>query len=351
MKRKLRGDSGSIKKRQSISMEMKVAIIMKLDCGENCAYKLNRSTVGTIYKSKDRIMEHVKSAVPMASTIISKKRGKCMEEMEKLLVMWIEHQKQRRVSLSLMLIQEKARSLYKDVKAKAGGEAAGESFVASHGWFNRFKMRANLHNVGITGEAASADKKAAEEFPVYLKSILLVLDNAPGHPPHLDDFHLDVQREVQKSNLNGVWKYLTSQFVNDFTGFDQDVENQKILNNLVDLSKKLELDLEEEDFHELLESHGEELINEDLMELEEMQRQEDNENSEEEPPPVKKFNTKLLAEAFSKIEEALSIFESQDPNVERFTKVSTNMPSPAPDSPMPSTSRASSPFIISPSPQ
>ncbi|XP_068243744.1 tigger transposable element-derived protein 1-like [Palaemon carinicauda] len=137
--------------------------------------------------------------------------------------------------------------------------------------------------------------------------ILLVLDSAPGHPPHLDDFHPDVQ------------------FVNDFTGFDQDDESQKILNKLVDLSKKLELDLEEEDFHELLEFLGEELSHEDLMELDEMQRQEDNENSEEEPPPVKKFDTKLLADAFSKIEEALSIFESQDPNVERFTKVSTSV--------------------------
>ncbi|XP_068226552.1 tigger transposable element-derived protein 1-like [Palaemon carinicauda] len=173
MKHKLSGDSGSVKKRQAISMEIKVAIMKKLDRGEKMAnvagaYKLNRSTVGTIYKSKDRIMEHVKRAVPMASTIISKKRGKCMDEMEKLLTMWIEHQKQRRVPLSLMLIQEKARSLYEDVKAKAGEEAAGESFVASHGWFNRLKNRANLHNVGITGEAASADKKAAEEFPVYL---------------------------------------------------------------------------------------------------------------------------------------------------------------------------------------
>ncbi|TKC36546.1 hypothetical protein EI555_008341, partial [Monodon monoceros] len=39
----------------------------------------------TILKNKDKIMEHVKSAVPMMSTIILKKRGKVMEEMEKLL--------------------------------------------------------------------------------------------------------------------------------------------------------------------------------------------------------------------------------------------------------------------------
>ena len=62
-------------------METKVAILKKLDSGEMTAnvaraYGMNRSTVGTIYKQKDHIMEHVKSSVLMASTIISKKRGK-----------------------------------------------------------------------------------------------------------------------------------------------------------------------------------------------------------------------------------------------------------------------------------
>ena len=57
-----------------------MAIIKKLDNGEKMvntahAFNMNRSTVGTIYMSKDHIMKHVKSAVPMQSTIISKKRG------------------------------------------------------------------------------------------------------------------------------------------------------------------------------------------------------------------------------------------------------------------------------------
>ena len=43
-------------------------------------FNKDRSTLGTIYKSKDHIMEHVKSAVAKQSTIISKK-----EKTEKLL--------------------------------------------------------------------------------------------------------------------------------------------------------------------------------------------------------------------------------------------------------------------------
>ena len=52
----------------------------------------------------------------------------------------------------------------------------------------------------------------------------------------------------------------------------------------------LHLDLEEDDFEELLESHEEELTNEELMELEQMQRTEEHEE-EEESVPVKKFDT------------------------------------------------------------
>jgi hypothetical protein len=47
---------------------------------------MNESTVRTIIKDKVRIMQFVKSSVPVQSMIISKKRGIVIEEMEKLLV-------------------------------------------------------------------------------------------------------------------------------------------------------------------------------------------------------------------------------------------------------------------------
>ena len=81
--------------------------------------------------------------------------------------------------------------------------------------------------------------------------------------------------------------------------------------------------MEEEDFQELFESHSQELTNEELMELEtSMQGPEED---EEEILPVKKFETKLMADGFNFMEKALSIFENQDPNVERFSKVATSV--------------------------
>ena len=82
---------------------------------------MNRSTIGTIPKNKDKIMEHAKSAVPMMLIIISKKLGKVMEEMDKLLSVWMQDQHQHQVPLSL--IQEKAKSLYEDSKKKHGEES------------------------------------------------------------------------------------------------------------------------------------------------------------------------------------------------------------------------------------
>ena len=53
-----------------------------------CSYNMNHSAAGKILKNKDTIMEHVKSAVPMMSTIILKKHG-VMEEMEKIISVWM----------------------------------------------------------------------------------------------------------------------------------------------------------------------------------------------------------------------------------------------------------------------
>ena len=50
-----------------------------------CSYNMNYSTIGIIIKNTDKIMEHVKSAMPMMLTIILKKHGKIIEKMGKFL--------------------------------------------------------------------------------------------------------------------------------------------------------------------------------------------------------------------------------------------------------------------------
>ncbi|KAK3875572.1 hypothetical protein Pcinc_008176 [Petrolisthes cinctipes] len=87
------------------------------------------------------------------------------------------------------------------------------------------------------------------------------------------------------------------------------------------MSEKLELDLEEQDFIEFFDAHAKELTNDELRELEK-QRKEGEEAEEEEVTkeeevevPTKHFQTKVMAQAFALVEEALALLESQDPNV------------------------------------
>jgi hypothetical protein len=117
--------------------------------------------------------------------------------------------------------------------------------------------------------------------------------------------------------MNAVWMKLTPQFVQDATGS----EEQDVINNLVEMSRKLELNLEENDFIELLQSHTEEMSNETLMELEDQRNKDNVSEEEQEAEPPKRFKTKQLAERFNMIDKGPAGLEAQDPNTERFAKV------------------------------
>ena len=85
--------AGAAKKHQAIMMETKLKIIERAERGKKMidarSYNTNHSTVSTILKNRDKIMERVKSALPVIATILSKKHGKVMEEIEKLLSVWM----------------------------------------------------------------------------------------------------------------------------------------------------------------------------------------------------------------------------------------------------------------------
>ena len=156
------GDGGGSAKRKAITMEVKLDIVKRSEKGEKPTnigrlLNLSRSTVATIIKDKECILEHVKGSAPMKSTVITKQRSGLIIEMERLLVLWLEDQNQRRVPVSLMLIQAKAKKLFDALKEKGGESSESEEFKASKGWFMRFKARSNLHNLKVQGEAASAD--------------------------------------------------------------------------------------------------------------------------------------------------------------------------------------------------
>ena len=157
--------SQHMRKRSKIDLETKMKMIKKFETGQSLSaiareLGLSVSTVNTIVKDADRIKEHVRESAPLKSTIITKQRSRAIYKMETLLTIWIKDKIQKHVPLSIVLIKTKARSLYADIKKKFPD--APVSFVASNGWFNRFKKRAGLQSVKVSGEAAIGDAAAAE---------------------------------------------------------------------------------------------------------------------------------------------------------------------------------------------
>jgi hypothetical protein len=75
-------------------------------------------------------------------------------------------------------------------------EETDENFVASRGWFEKFKKWSNIHSIHITGETASADTQAATEFPEQI-----TITEQGGYPPNLV-FNID--------NTGLFWKCLPS---------------------------------------------------------------------------------------------------------------------------------------------
>ena len=81
--------------------------------------------------------------------------------------------------------------------------------------------------------------------------------------------------------MNGVLKNLCPQFVHDLCEFEKvDEVSKGVFSNVVTLSEKLELDLQEDNFTELLAVQHEEPTNKDLMELEAQTKDEEGQEEE-----------------------------------------------------------------------
>ncbi|XP_021923685.1 tigger transposable element-derived protein 1-like [Zootermopsis nevadensis] len=507
------GADGGNNKRRSISLETKLDIIKRTERGQKQVdiarhYGVNRSSIATIIKDKERIVEAVKEAAPVLMSRIVKNRNFLLHEMEKLLILWIERQTRDHVPLGSLIIQEKARSLFEDLKKIAGPEYANDCFSASSGWFSRFKRRANLHNLRLQGKLASADTETASEFlkslekiiveggynahqvfsvgetglfwkrmpsrtyisreekcapghkfakerltlllggnaagdfklkpllvylsenpralkgtvksslPVIWKSntkalmtmelfedwfknyfvgemkrycasknlpfkILLLLDNAPGHPYYIADFNDKIKivllppntsivqpmdrgitasfkayylRRIfsqaiafidrEKRNLRDFWKaYNIYNALQNIAGAWGDVKEmnlsgvwknlcpqfvdnlsdfeepvESVTEEIVELGNKMDLDLDVTDVKELLDSRFEELTTDELIEKETHLNLEVKEESDI-PQPPRTFTRQKMAAAFKSISEGLAIFEEEDANMERIAKV------------------------------
>nr|XP_048723333.1 putative CENPB DNA-binding domain-containing protein 1 [Caretta caretta] len=162
--------TSSKKTRKTISLGTKLDVLRHFDAGERAVdigitLGLTPTTVRTIRSNADKIRASARCVTPLSATKISRSRSSLMENMERLLSVWIEDQNQRNIPLSLPVIQAKAKSLYDKLKRDQGEGSQTEMFMASRGWFDRFKKRFHLHNMKMSSEVASADPAAAKKFP------------------------------------------------------------------------------------------------------------------------------------------------------------------------------------------
>ncbi|XP_039188189.1 tigger transposable element-derived protein 1-like [Crotalus tigris] len=181
---------GRKKQRRRINLDLKMKIIKAHEKGKKIKTigeeeGLASSTICTILKDKEKIKEAIKSA-PGTDAIITRNRTGLISKTEQLLVLWIDDRIQKRMPISLHLIQAKARSIFEMLKQGAGEERS-ETFGASRGWFMRFQKRFNYYNIRTTGEALSADEEAAQRFPDKLDEIVVEGNYSPQQIFNVDE--------------------------------------------------------------------------------------------------------------------------------------------------------------------
>ncbi|XP_053336861.1 diphthine methyltransferase isoform X1 [Clarias gariepinus] len=160
---------GIKKKREPLSVEIKKEIIAKKAAGASTSdlareYGRPASTISTVFKEKDKILS---ADVAKGVTVLSRQRSKILEDVEKLLLIWINEKMIVGDRVSEEMICDKARMLHADLSERTPGTSQDdiESFKASRGWCEKFKRRSGIHRVGRHVEAAaSSDTEAVEKF-------------------------------------------------------------------------------------------------------------------------------------------------------------------------------------------
>lgn len=170
-----RVQSSRNRKRKNVSLETKIKILDKLREGTGAAvtgreFGLGESTVRGIKKLEVKIRSSVTAGASVSFSKTSHARNPLFEKMEKMLNIWIEDKNQKNMPLNGECIRMKAKRIYDHISQ--GVDGIVPKFLASKGWLDNFKKRFRLHNISLTGEAASADTEAAKLFVPILKKII-----------------------------------------------------------------------------------------------------------------------------------------------------------------------------------
>ncbi|XP_061435415.1 tigger transposable element-derived protein 1-like [Lethenteron reissneri] len=206
---------GKKRQRRSINLGVKLEVVKRFEAGQKVAaiaqaLGLPASSARSICVNAGKILESAQNAAPLTATKIFRSRSAVLENMERLLGVWIEDQSQRGAALSAPAVQEKARSLFEDLRQMSG--EGGETFGASRGWFERFKKRSGLGSLnppceaaGVDGEAASASASSsagsAAGYPDVLRGVIEEGGYVPGQVFNVDETELYWKRMPARTSI------------------------------------------------------------------------------------------------------------------------------------------------------
>jgi hypothetical protein len=145
-------------KRRVITLAKKYEVVMEVERGLKPSevarkFDLPTSTLHTILKSKIQIKSDFQSNKNPSN---SKVRVSPFANLEEFLIEWILDLRERNVPVNGLVIRNKAKEV--------GPRFGFESFVASDGWFNRFKQRHNLIFKIVCGEEGAVARDPVNQW-------------------------------------------------------------------------------------------------------------------------------------------------------------------------------------------
>ncbi|KAL7306176.1 hypothetical protein TKK_0001621 [Trichogramma kaykai] len=176
------------KERKPMTLSDKIKVLDLLKNGEIVAavarkFDVNESTIRTIRKNKEKIFQSVQQLGQYAKQVKTS-RNVNLEKMEEMLILWIQDVIRRNIPLCQAAVQQQAQDFYAYLEEK---NPTGDIFLASRGWFHRYRERYSLHNVRFSGESASADHDAARNYPPELRAIIREKNLVPSQILNADE--------------------------------------------------------------------------------------------------------------------------------------------------------------------
>ncbi|KAK2575999.1 hypothetical protein KPH14_007358 [Odynerus spinipes] len=221
--------------------------------------------------------------------------------MEKILSIWIDESTKQQIPLDGNIIKQKALKIYNCLK-KNGESPVEPEFVASKGWFERFKKRFVLRSIRIQGESASVDNEVVRNYPEELQKFIAEHGFLPHQVFNVDETDLWWKHLSNRTTISDKEKTAPSL---DAKVVAEDSEDA----TAADLTNQDLLVEKEEDKANLME-----------MTMEVNQTDSEENTSSDENSEIPNLTLTSIRKGINLAEELASYFLNVDPSIERSTQ-------------------------------